>query len=97
MLPSTPPTANNVLFHETPLETIYVTDETAKAAYQAKTPWNNYEIVVLPAGIEELEKDMTSPTIVNYYDLGGRQFSGKQHGTVIVRYSDGTTRKVLVK
>ena len=96
MLPSTPPTESNI-FYNTPLETIYVTDETAKVAYKAKKPWNEYEIVVLPAGIEEQKKNKMSPTIVNYYDLGGKQFSGKQHSTVIVRYSDGTTRKVLMK
>ena len=29
------------------------------------------------------------------YDLNGKRINGKQRGTVIVRYSDGTTRKVL--
>ena len=37
------------------------------------------------------------PTIVGYYDLNGKLINGKQRGAVIVRYSDGTTRKVLVK
>ena len=75
--------------------TVYVVDEDAKKAYQAKYPWNAYEIVVMPTGIEEVETDKTAPTIVGCYDLNGKLINGKQRGTVIVRYSDGTTRKVL--
>ena len=85
------------MFSDTPLETVYVVDENAKTAYQAQEPWNNYAIVVMPTGIEELEIDKTTPTIVGYYDLNGRPTNGKQRGAVILRYSDGTTRKVLVK
>ena len=77
--------------------TVYVVDEDAKKAYQAEEPWNAYEIVVMPTGIEEVETDKTAPTIVGYYDLNGKLINGKQRGAVIVRYSDGTARKVLVK
>ena len=75
--------------------TVYVVDEDAKTAYQAQAPWSKYEIVVMPTGIEEVETDKTAPTIVGYYDLNGKLINGKQRGAVIVRYSDGTTRKVL--
>ena len=96
MLPSTPPsTEGNLIFYNTPLETVYVVDEDAKTAYQAQAPWSEYEIVVMPTGIEEVETDKTAPTIVGYYDLNGKLINGKQRGAVIVRYSDGTTRKVL--
>ena len=95
MLPSTPPSTGEYLFYDTPLETVYVVDEDAKTAYQAQAPWNVYEIVVMPTGIEEMETDKTTPTIVGYYDLNGKIINGKQRGTVIVRYSDGTTRKLL--
>ena len=97
MLPSTPPSTEYGIFYDTPLETVYVVDENAKTAYQAQEPWNNYAIVVMPTGIEELEIDKTTPTIVGYYDLNGKPINGKQRGAVILRYSDGTTRKVLVK
>ena len=97
MLPSTPPSTEYSIFFNTPLETVYVVDEDAKTAYQAQAPWNEYEIVVMPTGIEEVETDKTAPTIVGYYDLNGKLINGKQRGAVIVRYSDGTTRKVLVK
>ena len=95
MLPSTPPSTDYGIFDNTTLEKVYVVDEDAKKAYQARYPWYNYEIVVMPTGIEELETDKTAPTIVGYYDLNGKRINGKQRGAVIVRYSDGTTRKVL--
>ena len=94
MLRSTPPTTGEI-FYFTPLETVYVVDEDAKTAYQARAPWNEYEIVVMPTGIEEVETDETAPAIVGYYDLNGKLINGNQRGAVIVRYSDGTTRKVL--
>ena len=97
MLPSTPPSTGYWIFDNTPLETVYVVDEDAKKAYQIRNPWKAYEIVVMPTGIEELETDKTAPTIIGYYDLNGKLINGKQRGTAIVRYSDGTTRKVLVK
>ena len=97
MLPSTPPSTGSNIFYDTPLETVYVVDEDAKTAYQAQAPWYRYKIVVMPTGIEEVETDKTAPTIVGYYDLNGKLINGKQRGTVIVRYSDGTTRKVLLK
>ena len=95
MLPSTPPSTGYWIFDETPLETVYVVDEDAKTANQVQEPWSEYEIVVMPTGIEEVETDKTAPTIVGYYDLSGKLINGKQRGAVIVRYSDGTTRKVL--
>ena len=95
MLPSTPPSTGYGIFENTPLETVYVVDEDAKTAYQAQEPWSEYEIVVMPTGIEEVGTDKTAPTIVGYYDLNGKLINDKQRGAVIVRYSDGTTRKVL--
>ena len=95
MLSSTPPSTGKWIFVGTPLEKVYVVDEDAKTAYQAQAPWSAYEIVVMPTGIEEVETDKTAPTIVGYYDLNGKLINGKQRGTVIVRCSDGTTRKVL--
>ncbi|MDD7524256.1 MAG: hypothetical protein SPK22_00580 [Alloprevotella sp.] len=97
MLPSAPPSTGSWawIFYLTPLETVYVVDEDAKTAYQAEDPWNAYEIVVMPTGIEEGETDKAAPSIVGCYDLNGKLINGKQRGTVIVRYSDGTTRKLL--
>ena len=98
MFPSTPPSTGSNIFEDTPLETVYVVDEDAKTAYQVQEPWNQYAIVVvMHTGIEELETDKTTPTIVGYYDLSGRPINGKQRGAVILRYSDGSSCKVMVK
>ncbi|MCI6252594.1 MAG: leucine-rich repeat domain-containing protein, partial [Bacteroidales bacterium] len=97
MLRSTPPSTESNIFGNTPLETVYVVDEDAKTAYKAQAPWNEYEIVAMPTGIEEMETDKTAPTIVGYYDLNGRQVSSKQRGPIIIRYSDGTSRRVIMK
>ncbi|MDY2914618.1 MAG: hypothetical protein SOU18_01735 [Alloprevotella sp.] len=51
----------------------------------------------MPTGIEELDTDKTTPAIVGYYALNGRPINGKQRGAVILRYSDGSSRKVMVK
>ena len=80
------------MFYGTSLGTVYVVDENTKTAYQAQEPWKSYAIVVMPTGIEELETDKRTPTIVGYYDLNGKPINGKQCGAAILRYSDGTTR-----
>ena len=64
MIPSTPPITGDGIFDDTPLETVYVVDVNAKRVYLAQEPWNYYAIVVMPTGIEELETDKTTPTIV---------------------------------
>ncbi len=51
----------------------------------------------MPTGIDYMETDEVAPTIVGYYDLSGRKLAGKQRGLIIERYSDGSSRKVLVK
>ena len=38
-----------------------------------------------------------TPTIVGYYNLQGQRIAEPQKGIVIVRYSDGTSRKMYVK
>ena len=95
MLPPTPPTTGSKVFLSVPLQTVYVVDENAKALYQAAAPWNQYRIVVMPTGIDNVQKD--APRITHLYDLSGKPLNGHQHGPVIVRYNDGSTHKVLLK
>lgn len=97
MLPPTPPSVGAYLFYKTPLKTIYVVSEEAKALYQATSPWNAYEIVVMETGIDDLKVEQDAPHVIGYYDLSGRKLNGKQRGIVIERYADGTSRKVMVK
>lgn len=48
-------------------------------------------------GMGDVEADASDPVVMGYYDLGGRKHSEPQKGVNIVRYSDGTVRKVLMK
>lgn len=97
MLPATPPTAGLNIFNVTYLHTIYVTDEAAKSLYQAESPWNEYEIIALTAGIESTRTGVNIPGIVDCYNLSGKKLEGKQHGLTIVRFYDGSMHKVMVK
>ena len=49
-----------------------------------------------PESIGNGEVEGTVSSSCGYYDLGGR-LAGKQRGVNIVRYSDGTSRKIMVK
>ena len=51
-----------------------------------------------PTGIEVVEGTFTGePEVMGYYDMSGRRLSVPCRGVNIVRYSDGTSRKILVK
>lgn len=49
------------------------------------------------AGIGNVYIDDNEPEIVGYYDISGRKSSEPQRGLNIVVYSDGTTRKMVLK
>ena len=97
MLPPTPPATGAIIFKRVPLETVYVVDENAKALYQAASPWNSYSVKVVPTGIHDTQREKNAPCITDCYDLCGKRLEGKRRGPVIVRYNDGSTRKVMVK
>lgn len=48
-------------------------------------------------GIESLTTGSSDADKVTYYDLQGRRVSSPKQGIYIMRWSNGTTRKVLVK
>ncbi len=52
-----------------------------------------------PTGIDDITIDTPAamPTVTGYYDLSGRKSDTPHHGVNIVRYSDGTARKVIMK
>ena len=49
------------------------------------------------SGIDDVVAAPTSATAVAYYDLKGRRLESPQKGLVIIRMSDGTVRKVMMK
>ena len=71
----------------------------AIASYQAGMPWSEFgEIVSLTdtdLGIEG--KECQERKVVSYFSPGGKQLQSPQRGLNIVRHSDGTTTKVVVK
>ena len=48
-------------------------------------------------GIAGVEADAEAPTVEGYYDMSGRKIDTPKRGVNIIRYTDGTTRKVFVK
>ncbi|MBO5180602.1 MAG: leucine-rich repeat domain-containing protein, partial [Paraprevotella sp.] len=51
-----------------------------------------------PTGIGFVSPDApTTPIVEGYYDLNGRKFETPQRGINIIRYSNGTTRKIVVR
>ena len=48
-------------------------------------------------GIANVRTEATAPTVDGYYDLNGRKIDMPEHGINIIRYTDGTTRKIFVK
>lgn len=98
MLSAEPPSTGYNLFGDTPLQTVYVVSEDAKNIYQGVEPWSAYDIVVLPTGIDNAVVGTNAPSIAGYYDLSGKPLTGKPNfGPAIVRYTNGTSRKVMVK
>lgn len=71
----------------------------ALAAYQSADVWKNFW------NLQEMETTDISNTITNkqpakelkYYDAAGREINGARKGLNIIKMSDGTTRKVIVK
>ena len=70
--------------------------------YKATAPWSSFgKFVPLTdeeMGVEELTIDNGQLTMsAGIYDLNGRRLTKMQRGLNIVRYADGTTRKVMIK
>ena len=95
------------VFDGTPVEgaTLHVPDASV-GAYTLAEPWSLFGTIVAANGnLVAPEKDAETAIaslqdagkILQVYSLGGQQTSKLQRGLNIVRMSDGTTRKVLVK
>lgn len=72
-----------------------------KRAYTYLYPWscfgNIVEGVPVPTGIEPIELSNDEAN-VTYYNIQGKRIAQPQRGQiVIIRYSDGTSKKVQVK
>ncbi len=69
-----------------------------KDAYASLAPWNAFENIVEfdPTAINQLEHN-AEKNVSESFNLQGQRISVPQRGVKIIRYSDGTSKKILVK
>lgn len=67
--------------------------------YQNAYIWKNFWELreADTSGIDDITADSGEKTEIGRYDLFGRKVSDSQKGFVIIKYSDGSTKKTLIK
>ncbi|MGM9816671.1 MAG: leucine-rich repeat domain-containing protein [Lepagella sp.] len=91
-----PSTKNDILDGCLVLNTIYV--PVGATANYNRDPWRAYNIVEDETlAVDEIVDENTAPAVDGYYDLNGNRLSEKQPGVNIIRYTDGSYRKVIVR
>jgi hypothetical protein len=81
--------------------TLYIPKGT-KEKYEAAPAWNKFQNIVEMDEIPTYVENVTShsrkeSTMSEFYSIGGRRQNASQRGLNIIRMSDGTVRKVMVK
>ena len=68
-------------------------------AYKKASQWKTiFNIIDDLAGVEGVEVDLATKEVEGYYDLKGVRLNEPPRGqTAIVRYTDGSSRKIVVK
>jgi hypothetical protein len=71
-------------------------------AYNAAEPWNKFKDIVpltnsdpKPTGVESVSNN--GKTAERYYTIDGKQIPAPRRGLNMIKMSDGTTRKVVLK
>ena len=94
------PSANVHAFRDSYIEyaTLYV-PASAIEQYKGTAPWNNFGTIVTLTDEDAIKDVKASGEVVEMdrYDIQGRRLFAPQKGINIIRYSDGSTRKVMVK
>ncbi len=92
-----PPTCGTYTFYDVSKRscTIYV-PKGSQDAYSTAKEWRDFNIVEMDmTGIESVSVD--DAEAIGYYTIDGKAVDVPQRGVNIVKFSDGTTKKVLVK
>lgn len=77
---------------------ILIVPNGTREQYQSTIPWNNFQRIYEESevvAINEIRSNDSTKTV--YYSLDGRRLKSPQKGINIIRQSDGTTKKVIVK
>lgn len=71
----------------------------SKQYYSVANGWKYFFLIdeEILADIEHVGTDGLKPTVICTFNLGGRRLNATQRGLNIIRMSDGTVRKVMVK
>lgn len=97
-----PEIGNDIFLYTYYKETLHVPAE-AIETYRNAEQWKDFENIVALTDNDPNPTVIIVPTatqqsvIVEQYDLSGRRISQPQRGVIIVKMSDGTTKKVVVK
>ena len=90
----TPQVDSETFYDIQPREILLVVPDVAVEQYKAHPIWRQFWIET-PTGVR-LAPALSHGNDIRY-DLNGRKLNALQKGINIIRYSDGTTRKVLIK
>lgn len=87
-------------FSELPVNSKLYVPKGMKSAYEENSRYKGIfsEIIEMDEetlGLGNLDTQDNLPSIVNHYDMSGRKHDVRQKGITIVRYSDGSVRKVV--
>lgn len=99
--PSTPPTCGTDVFDADVLDSakLYVTAD-AKSAYETADTWKEFfeagNVFEMTTGIQFTDY-ANSESVTSVYNINGYRTDKLQKGINVIRYSDGRTRKVIVK
>lgn len=98
-----PDTGNNVFTDSYIKSTTLHVPQCSIESYKATSPWSIFGNIVpltedeINDVIKEVENSQLTTDNVERYDLQGRKLAISQKGINIIRYSDGTTKNILVK
>ena len=93
----TPPTVSR--FSNSQYQNVVVKVPTeALEAYQKDSVWGNFWNLqgFVISEVDDVEMDATKKTVVGRYNLNGRSVNEDYKGITIVRFSDGSTKKVVL-
>lgn len=99
------PYTSNEIFMSTPINevTLHVPAVSIEA-YKEKKPWSDFKNFVAltdsdpkPANMSEVKISEGNATVAKFYTIDGKRISNPLKGINILRMSDGTSKKVVVK